>query len=143
MIRIVRMAAGLGLVSMLTACVGLPPYKAPPPGEGTAVVDVSRLNLSSVCHGGKAYSVGKVKDNKLVVPADGRMGFFSFLYISEYYSSYSCMPGVSFKPEAGREYLLNFELDGEKCWLEAYRKGAANRTGLDIEPTVAPGQYCR
>lgn len=141
--RVPRILAAAALVGMLSACVGLPPYKAPPAGPETATVDVSRMNASSICTDGTLYSVGRVKDGRLTVPTTSRVALYSWVYISDYDTSYSCMPGVSFKPEAGGSYLMNLELESKGCRVEVYRQGADNRIGLDVEASAAPPQYCR
>jgi hypothetical protein len=127
----------------MCACTGFPTYKAPPAGPDTATIDVSRINASTLCTNGHFFTIGPVKDGQLVVPATGRTAVYSWVSIAEYQVTYTCMPGVSFQPDAGQSYLLNLEVDGKACRLEIYQKGAPNRIGLDLVRSAAPAKYCQ
>jgi hypothetical protein len=143
MSALVRMSLAVSTMLALTACVGFPAYQGPAPGAPSAVVDIHRINASSICTDGKFYSIPSANGGKLLLPATGRIGLYSFVSIVDYNVSYTCAPGLSFQPEPGQEYLMNLETDGEGCKLEVYRKSDANRIGLELEPSVGPGAYCR
>lgn len=142
MIALVRMGLPALAALALTACVGFPPYKGPAHGAPTAVVDVHRINATSICTDGKFYSL-PANTGLVLLPATGRVGIYSFMSIADYNVTYTCAPGLSFKPEPGQEYLMNVENDGKGCKLEVYRKSDANRIGLELEPSVGAGAYCR
>lgn len=136
--------AALPLTLVLVACASLPPYAQPSPGPLTATLDVSRLgNVGPICTDGNQYALGAIKDRKIIVPATGRVGLYSFLIISDYNMNYTCHPGISFKPEPGQTYVLNMETESKGCMLEVYRKSDINRIGLDVESTAGPPQFCR
>jgi hypothetical protein len=126
----------------LSGCVSLPPYVAPAAGEPTAIVDTSRVQPTSICSNGTLYSVKAPRDNKLVVPANGRVAIYTWVELYDYNVTYSCGPGVSFQPAKGASYLLNLQIEDQKCLMEVYRQGGQNRTGLDIEPSAAGPQFC-
>jgi FKBP-type peptidyl-prolyl cis-trans isomerase len=127
----------------LCGCVSLPPYTGPAAGEPTAIVDTSRVKPTSICTNGTLYSVKAPRDNKLVIPASGRVALYSFVELYDYNVTYSCGPGISFKPANGVSYLLNMEIEDQVCRLEIYRQGGKNRTGLDLEMSIAGPQYCK
>jgi hypothetical protein len=132
------------LLLMLPACVTLPPYKAPSKDDpNVAIVDVSRIPSGSICTGGVLYTLGNMKTKDIPVPTNSRAGVYSFVYIAEYQVSYSCQPGISFQPEPGKHYLMNLEIQDQKCNLEVYEKSDANRTGLQLVPKIGPPEYCR
>ena len=127
----------------LSGCVSFPPYVPPAAGEPSAIIDTSRVNASLLCSNGTLYSVKAPKDNKLTVPADRRIAVYSALTLVDYNVTYSCSPGLSFKPVSGVSYLLNLEVENQVCRIEVYREGAKNRTGLDLEWTVRGPQDCQ
>lgn len=137
-----RITAFVVAGSLLAACQTFPRYQAPL--HGTAIVDVSRANVTTICTGGKGYSVAGAAGGKLAVPVDaGPVTLYSFIYLQDYNVSYSCYPGLSFQPQAGSEYLFNIELDGQRCMPDLYRKDPANtRIGLQLEPSVERPGAC-
>lgn len=138
-----RYAAIALLCTALAACAGFPPYLGPAPGLPTARIDLQRAHADTLCVGGKLYSLTAPQPKVLVVPAVGRVGLYSFASIADYNVTYTCMPGISFKPVPDETYLLNFENDSKACHLEVYHEGAANRIGLDVEPSVGNPAYCK
>jgi len=127
----------------LSGCVSFPPYPGPAAGEPTAIVDTSRVKPTTICTNGTLYTVKAPRDNKLVIPATGRVGLYSFVQLYDYNVTYTCDPGVSFKPANGVSYLLNMEIEDQKCRLEVYREGGKNRTGLDLEMSIGAPQFCK
>lgn len=127
----------------LCGCVSLPPYFAPPAGEQTAIVDTSRVKPTAICTNGTLYSVSAPRDNRLVVPTNTRVALYSFVQLADYNVTYTCNPGISFKPANGVSYLLNLEIEDQKCRMEVYKQGGSNRTGLDVEASVGAAQYCQ
>ena len=130
------------LAATLSACSSLPPYRAPVASDKTATVDVSRINANSICVNGELYGIGSVPNKQLIVPTDSRVAIYAWVYISEYYSNYSCMPGISFRPKPGANYLMNLELQSDVCVIEVYRKDDAMPLGLDVERTSGPARLC-
>ena len=137
-----RLCLLAGACSVLAACQSFPAYRVPT--GPTTLVDVSRAQVTTICTGGKGYSVGKAAPGgKLPVPTDaGPVTLYAFVYLADYNVSYSCMPGLSFQPVAGSEYLFNLELEDQRCLPEIYRKGGENRTGLAIEASSARPGAC-
>ncbi len=128
----------------LTACVSLPQYKAPSTNDpGIAILDLSRIPSGSICSAGVLYSFNNSREKELAVTTTGRIGISSYVQMADYQVTYSCYPGVSFKPEAGKRYLLNLEIEDQRCRLEIYEKGAKNRTSLALVPDLGPPQYCK
>jgi len=122
----------------------LPPYQAPPKTDpGAAILDLSRIPSGSICTNGVLYAFNNSREKELAVPTGGRIGISSYVMMADYQVTYSCYPGLSFKPEAGKQYLLNVEIEDQKCRLEIYQKGAQNRTGLALVPGVLPPQFCK
>lgn len=143
MMKMIRTLGVLCGMALMTACSSLPRYQPPPAGPDVAMVDLSRINANAICTGGELYDIGPVEDNMLPVPTDSRVALYGWVYISDYYASYSCMPGISFQPEPGVTYLMNLELESKSCRAEVYRTGADNRVGLDVVPSVGPPSLCR
>jgi len=139
----IRMAIALSACAALTACAGFPPYQPPPAGPDVATIDLSRFNADSICTGGELYSIRKVEGDKLLVPTTSRVALYSWVYISDYYMNYSCMPGVSFQPVAGETYLMNLELDSKACHAEVYRHSPDSRVGLDLVYSEGPPALCQ
>ena len=141
---LLRVLPILAASAALSACATLPPYAAPPAGADTATLDLSRLaNAGPICVNGSQYALGSIKDGKLIVPTTGRIGLYSFLLIADYNVTYTCHPGISFRPAPGEVYLVNMEATGSGCLLEVYRKSDRNRIKLDIEATAGLPQYCK
>jgi hypothetical protein len=137
-----RIATGLAVVSLLSACQTFPRYNLAQGGP-TATVDVSRANVTVLCSGGKGYSVPTVRGGKLLIPAnEGRVTLYSFIVLADYNVTYSCSPGLSLQPKAGEEYLFNIEFEDQKCLAELYRKAEGNRVGLAIETSLAGPGLC-
>ena len=135
-------------VAALAACVAsgcssLPRYAGPAAGEPTAIVDTSRVQPTMICTNGTLYQVGPARDNRLAIPTSSRVALYHFVYIDDYNVSYTCNPGISFQPVNGLTYLFNLEIEDQKCRVEIYREGESNRTGLGLEWSVRPPQYCQ
>lgn len=136
--------AVMGAALLSVACAGLPPYQAPSKSDpGSAIVDFSRIPSGSICTNGVLYAFNNSREKEQAVPTGGRVGISSYVMMADYQVTYSCYPGLSFKPEAGKQYLLNVEIEDQKCRLEVYEKGAPNRTGLALVPNVLPPQFCK
>jgi len=136
--------AAMGAALFSIGCASLPPYQAPPKTDpGAAILDLSRIPSGSICTNGVLYAFNNSREKELAVPTGGRIGISSYVMMADYQVTYSCYPGLSFKPEAGKQYLLNVEIEDQKCRLEIYQKGAQNRTGLALVPGVLPPQYCK
>jgi hypothetical protein len=138
----VRMMAWVGAGVLLAACQSFPAYL--PPANANAMVDVSRTSVTTICTGGKGYSVGKAaRGGKLALPTDaGPVTLYAFVYLADYNVSYTCTPGLSFQPVVGGEYLFNIELEDQRCLPDLYRQGTENRTGLAIEASVGRPGAC-
>lgn len=129
---------------LLSGCSSLPRYVPPSADLPQATVDVSLLPQPSVCVAGKLYSANKGPDGRISVPATGaRVAIHSFVYIDDYNVSYSCYPGISFRPEEGAGYTTRVEIEDQKCRLEVYREGAKNRVGLDLVESIGPPYLCK
>jgi hypothetical protein len=136
-------SSGLPLLLLaLSGCASLPKYQAPDSDVPQAELDLTDIDSPTVCVGGKLYDVEKGPDNRISVPSERRVAVFSWVYMKLGNTSYSCMPGISFRPEEGRAYYFRQELANESCRVEVYRKGGDNRIGLDLEPTIGPAAYC-
>lgn len=136
--------AAMGAALFSIGCASLPPYQAPSKTDpGSAILDLSRIPSGSICTNGVLYAFNNSREKELAVPTGGRVGISSYVMMADYQVTYSCYPGLSFKPEAGKQYLLNVEIEDQKCRLEIYQKGAQSRTGLALVPGVLPPQYCK
>jgi hypothetical protein len=124
----------------LTACAP-PPYKARP-GEATALINVEHVPNPSICTStGKRFSLVPDKAHEAKIPAGDRLTLLSYIQMAGYNVTWSCMPAIGFKPEAGKAYYGTVETSNQKCRYEVYRAGADNRVGLDLEETITRA-YC-
>lgn len=127
--------AALAAAAALSGCAGLPLYTFKP-GEPSAEVNLTGIPSPSFCVAGTAYRfAADKKTQRAPIPVGQRVAVRSFVYLSGYQQYWTCNAGMSFIPEAGRGYLVNLEMRNQACRLEVYREGAANRIGLDLEPT--------
>jgi hypothetical protein len=138
-------ARGLALaaLALLSGCVSYPPYKAPPPGPDTATIDMSRFSVASLCQKGKAYRVPRTPDGKVVVSTDGRVSVTGIAQFIGFNVTYTCMPSISFRPEAGQSYFMTLRALSEGCEMEVYRLDPAEpRVGLVHVPGIGAGERC-
>ncbi len=135
-------AAVLAVVS-LSGCSMLPRYEAPPAGPDTATIDMSRFAVANVCHHGKAYSLQKPADGKVVVPVDGRIRVTGIAQFMGFNMIYTCTPGISFQPEAGQTYFMNLRALSQGCIMEVYKIDPSEpRVGLTMVPDVGSSLRC-
>lgn len=136
-------AAMVCAVAALSGCAMLPRYEAPPAGPDTATIDMSRFVVANVCHHGKAYSLQKPADGKVVVPVDGRIRVTGIAQFMGFNVIYTCTPGISFQPEAGQTYFMNLRALSQGCIMEVYKIDPSEpRVGLTMVPDVAPSARC-
>jgi len=130
-------------LASLSACTILPRYEAPPAGPETASIDMSRFSVVSLCHQGKAYSVPKTPDGKVVVTTEGRVSVTGIAQFMGFNVIYTCTPSISFRPEAGQTYFMNLRALSQGCEMEVYRLDPSEpRVGLATVDDIGAGGRC-
>jgi hypothetical protein len=131
--------AGLLMVA-LAGCTVVPVYKAP------ANADHARVHLSDdnsaslwMCLDNTRYRLAQDSTGFAKIPSGRRLtvGVWFYNYVYNGVTT-SCEAASSFIPQTGGSYYVDFEIENESCTALAYREGAANRIGLEFEPTLQP-----
>lgn len=142
MTRKIQLLAVSVLTAALSGCVGLPSYTA---GQGTALSPV-RLspnmtgNTLGLVTAEGSYSLPS-KDGFVYVPDGARVRIWRRydqmgVTTAHFSTSSYCAPNISFIPQVGMAYYLDFELRGDHCSLLIYRKDPTSRVGIALEPTI-------
>ena len=129
-----------GMAAVLAAC-GAVPYQ-PGPNEVLAPVKLVGLGSPRMCMDGKLYSLSADKSETVKVPVGQRITLGSYMYFDGYNVSFSCMPQLSFMPQAGLSYVSNAGLRDQRCFVELVREDASRETGVAPEPSLGPPQSC-
>jgi hypothetical protein len=140
----IERSAGLALcmvaATLVTAC-GVVPYQ-PTPQDVLVPVKLVGMGSPRMCRDGKFYSLTTDAAGDTVrVPAGQRITFGTYMYFDGYNVSYSCLPQLSFVPEAGRSYVSNSGLRDQRCFVELVREDVSRDTGVAPELSLG-APYC-
>ena len=139
--RSVRLGLCIGAAAFMTAC-GVVPYQ-PTPQDVLVPVKLVGMGSPRMCRDGKLYSLpADASGESVKVPSGQRITFGTFMYFDGYNVSYSCLPRVSFVPEAGRTYVSNSGLRDQRCFVEVVREDLSRDTGVAPELSLAPPEPC-
>ncbi|WP_374517873.1 hypothetical protein [Undibacterium squillarum] len=125
-----------------SGCAFTPSYQVP---KG---YPVAKLNLDSsgskwICVSGQRQQLIPDTTGYAEIAAGNRITI-GISYSGAQYGSVnlSCNPRSSIIPKEGQAYFIDFQVEASWCTAILFKEDPAKRTGLSIEPTLAPSSEC-
>lgn len=125
-------------VSAITLCTSCMSTYRLPAGAPSATLAVPKGVVSWICADSPPQRLVP-KNGQVLIPIDTRVTIGANHATSNGYMNYTCSPSSSIIPEAGTEYLQDFEVEAEACTALIYRKTEDQRVGLAFDPTLQRG----
>lgn len=130
------------ITTMLVSGCTIPKYTVPA-GIDVAKVTFSTNSYKRICVAGKRHWLDVDSTGYATIPAGSRetiiIDYSNYVYQG---TSTSCSARSSFVPQAGQKYYVDFQIEGNRCYAIPFKESNANRTGLEIEPSLAPSMEC-
>lgn len=130
------------LLLLLSTAGCIPQYHAPHDGP-VAKIKLNKLARNWICVAGQQQQLVADWEGYATIPADQRVTIGSRFFQQGYMVDVSCNPSSSIIPAPDSRYYIDFDMRAGMCLSLMYREDPSNRTGLGIDPTLAPPAGCR
>lgn len=128
---------GLAAVAGVLAGCALPLYR---PAPGTPMADVRlspnmRNDAMTLCVDATCYTA-RPSQGHLEVPVGREVTLYRNFVAGGYQVTYSCYPGMRFRPQAATGYYADFEIRANRCGFWIFRLDPSSRAGIAFDPTA-------
>jgi hypothetical protein len=112
------------------------PFKEGEPKADLRIVDSCKVE---VCKGADCHKVAPAAGTQNApIPASRQISVGRFLFEAQGNRHWSCYPTVSFTPQAGTSYAVDFNVVGTKCTVDVVRLDDSAPNGIALGEPVGP-----